>query len=263
MSSNILHKTAAQDRQAREPIPQPQFAQSIGYKHVNVRERSTGAAPARAEVEISRQGRDFFAALCVAWSDDQHAREPLSPDACEALQDEQLFARVRACGEDNGSFPQGGGEGAQFRGLSRQRCPTELQISQTTKFGAQAAQLKRGGFVARQDQVERAENRPSSAWNAAPTPNAGVRNAGRNQRHPRAGSPRFQDKIWPKLTLGEHSQIGPPMVQEPADRPRCVDRRILVQDPRRHARRQNVGRSPCRRRDQDSGRRPRRGDVCG
>ena len=140
--------------------------------------------------------------------------------------------------------------------VDRRRRRVDLQVADSRdRARAELLEAARQRVVLRQHEREAVEQRPQQPARAPPLLEAAERHAAVHERQRHAGVGGLQDQVRPDLGLGEHGEIGPPMIQERARVARRVERHVLVDGARARPPPREARRGHGARRQQETQRR--------
>ena len=165
----------------------------------------------------------------MARSDDGAQAGQAAAQLAVRVGDDLVLAVVRAGGDQQRAAVEHRPQALQLGLIDQGSGRIDLQVAGRDGGGG-AERLEAVGqvLVLRQHQREAAEQRASHARIAAPAAERALGHARVDERQRDVARRAFQDQVGPDLRLGEHGEIGPPVVEEAAHVFGRIERRVLV-----------------------------------
>ena len=145
--------------------------------------------------------------------DQQRALGPVSEEA-EHLKGQRLLPRMGGGGEEQGTVLHLCAQLGEGVGISRQRVAGELQVQPAVVPRAEPRQAGGRLRVLGHDQIEAADQGARRPGRQPPAAEARGRQAAGDQGGAGAPPAGAEDQVRPQLALGEHGEVGAPVLQE-------------------------------------------------
>ncbi len=252
----MRHQAAADERDVREAVEQPELAHRVGdvdpsarwpacwparcWPRCRIKRRRRGAERPAGVRQPGRQRQHLRPALRVAGAEDGQQARVAGREVAVRGQHHRLLARVGAGGQQHGARADLRAQRGQCGLVGRQRARGPFQVAELAQTrGPARAQPRRIPRALRQDECEAAEGLAQQRRReASPARGRALREAGVGQRRRHAAGAQGRERVRPQLALDEHGGVGAPSVEEPRDPGRHVERGEAVERAARQLRRQ-------------------------